>query len=249
MLERQQLQLVAALHRLCKIIQNGHIWTGPPLREISHGVFPTHEILEHLGLLELESHQTSEGFQTALNTLNHRFIVDQRAGAEKLCPSGIGRDTIRGSAGNSWHRNSNPVTHLPSRLIPDREAFSSSTRTILWNETSCHSEATNQPKFGCIAQMSGPVEGVNIVIPYDSPKVLSTTDPTGCSTQTSCGTPPGFCSFSTSESPDHLMSASEAMIRSWRPDAANDMNAWIAVSGEGMHEAASVMNGHLHNVH
>lgn len=45
------------------------------------------------------------------------------------------------------------------------------------------------------------------------------------------------------------MSASEAMIRSWRPDAANDMNAWIAVSGEGMHEAASVMNGHLHNVH
>ena len=63
MLENQQAQLVVGLQELYKRTQNGQGWTGAPLRETSQGLPLTHDILERLGALKQEGHNTTDVFE------------------------------------------------------------------------------------------------------------------------------------------------------------------------------------------
>ena len=74
MLENQQTQLVSGLQELYKRMQNGQGWTGAPLKE-SGGVPLTHDILERLGALKQEGHNTSDTFEEDLNALQQRLIA------------------------------------------------------------------------------------------------------------------------------------------------------------------------------
>jgi len=74
MLESQQAQLVAGLQELYRRAKNGQGWTGPSLKETSHGTFLTHDILEALGALNQEG--CSETFEEDLNTLQQKMVAN-----------------------------------------------------------------------------------------------------------------------------------------------------------------------------
>lgn len=76
MLESQQAQLVAGLQELYKRTQNGQGWTGAPLKETSHGMPLTHDILERLGALKQDGHATNDTFEEDLSVLQRKLIAD-----------------------------------------------------------------------------------------------------------------------------------------------------------------------------
>jgi len=76
MLESQQAQLVTGLQELYKRMQNGQGWMGSPLKETSHGLPLTHDILERLGALKQEGNITSDVFEEDLTVLQQRLIAD-----------------------------------------------------------------------------------------------------------------------------------------------------------------------------
>ncbi|EXJ94674.1 hypothetical protein A1O1_03071 [Capronia coronata CBS 617.96] len=76
MLESQQAQLVAGLQELYRRTQNGQGWPGSPLKETSHGMPLTHDILERLGVLKLDGHGANEVFEEDLTVLQQRLIAD-----------------------------------------------------------------------------------------------------------------------------------------------------------------------------
>lgn len=76
MLESQQAQLVAGLQELYRRTQTGEGWPGSPLKETSHGMPLTHDILDRLGVLHQEGHVTNGVFEEDLNVLQQRLIAD-----------------------------------------------------------------------------------------------------------------------------------------------------------------------------
>ena len=76
MLENQQLQLVSGLQELYKRARSGQGWSGAPLKETSHGLPLTHDILERLGALKQEGHNSIESFEEDLNVLQQRLIAN-----------------------------------------------------------------------------------------------------------------------------------------------------------------------------
>ncbi|KAI9822441.1 MAG: hypothetical protein M1827_000160 [Pycnora praestabilis] len=74
MLEQQQAQLVSGLQELYKRTQHGQGWAGKPLKE-SHGGHPlTHDILERLGALKIDSNGDLECFEEDLSLMQQRLI-------------------------------------------------------------------------------------------------------------------------------------------------------------------------------
>jgi hypothetical protein len=78
MLENQQTQLVTGLQELYKRLQNGQGWSGSPLKETG-GVPLTHDILERLGALKVDGHNTSDAFEEDLHALQQRLIANGAA--------------------------------------------------------------------------------------------------------------------------------------------------------------------------
>lgn len=76
MLENQQTQLVAGLQELYRRLQNGQGWSGSPLKESGAGVPLTHDILDRLGALKQDGHNTSDLFEEDLNALQQRLIAN-----------------------------------------------------------------------------------------------------------------------------------------------------------------------------
>ena len=76
MLENQHSQLVAGLQELYKRIQSGQGWTGPPLKETSHGMPLTHDILEHLGALKKKDRSSGGDFEAGHHALQQRLITN-----------------------------------------------------------------------------------------------------------------------------------------------------------------------------
>ena len=76
MLEQQQLQLVNGLQELYERLVNNQGWKGAPL-EISNSGHPlTHDILERLGALKLDSQINYEVFEENVDAMRKRLIAD-----------------------------------------------------------------------------------------------------------------------------------------------------------------------------
>jgi hypothetical protein len=128
MLEQQQAQLVAGLRELYARMQNGQGWPGQPL-PTSHGGHPlTHDILERLDVLHLQTEggQYYEGFEEDCGRMQ-----------QKLLEQGARLTHRRGSiSSNSDHdhtsspsSNGDPPTSRPLNRIPDPFALNNAPPT------------------------------------------------------------------------------------------------------------------------
>lgn len=109
MLEQQQSQLVAGLRELYRRLNAGEGWPGSALQEASNGQPLTHDILERLDLLHMqtENHGMADGFEE-----------DTESMQRKLIESGASLVRRRGSiSSNSDHSNEHehhsPLSHSP----------------------------------------------------------------------------------------------------------------------------------------
>ncbi|WEW60403.1 Fluconazole resistance protein 1 [Emydomyces testavorans] len=80
MLEEQQAQLVTGLQQLYKRVLEGSSWPGSPLKE-TDGHPLTHDILERLGALKHDGHETEVPFEEDLTVLQQRLLAN---GAEVM---------------------------------------------------------------------------------------------------------------------------------------------------------------------
>lgn len=76
MLENQQAQLVAGLQKLYKRMQKGQGWTGTPPKADGQGMPLTHDILERLGALKQECHNSTDAFDENLTALQQILIAN-----------------------------------------------------------------------------------------------------------------------------------------------------------------------------
>ena len=79
MLEQQQQQLVNGLHELYDIVITNRGWKGAPLADAANGHPLTHDILERVGALKLDSDVKLGKFEEDLDALR-----------QKLSPEGVG---------------------------------------------------------------------------------------------------------------------------------------------------------------
>jgi hypothetical protein len=93
MLEQQQAQLVAGLQELYRRTQDGQGWEGAPLKESSHGIPLTHDILERLGALKpgIDISEPQQ-FEEDLDSLQRRLLANG-AGFIQRTPSDSGSDS------------------------------------------------------------------------------------------------------------------------------------------------------------
>ena len=76
MLEQQQLQLVNGLQELYERLVNNQGWKGEPLENSNSGHPLTHDILERLGALKLDSQINYEMFEDNVDAMRKRLIAD-----------------------------------------------------------------------------------------------------------------------------------------------------------------------------
>lgn len=76
MLEQQQAQLVAGLRELYRRLNSGEGWPGSCLSDASNGAPLTHDILERLDLLHMqtENHGIADGFEEDTELMQRRLI-------------------------------------------------------------------------------------------------------------------------------------------------------------------------------
>ena len=84
MLEQQQQQLVNGLQELYDIVISNRGWKGSLLKDSSNGRPLTHDILERLGALKLESSVEVERFEEDLDALRQKIALDE-AGSPRNC--------------------------------------------------------------------------------------------------------------------------------------------------------------------
>ena len=76
MLEQQQLQLVNGLQELYERLVNNQGWEGAPLENSNNGHPLTHDILDRLGALKLDSQISYEVFEDNVDAMRKRLIAD-----------------------------------------------------------------------------------------------------------------------------------------------------------------------------
>lgn len=84
MLEQQQQQLVNGLQELYDIVVTNRGWKGSLLKDSTNGRPLTHDILERLGALKLESSVEVERFEEDLDVLRQKIALDE-AGSPRNC--------------------------------------------------------------------------------------------------------------------------------------------------------------------
>lgn len=77
MLEQQQQQLVNGLQELYDIVISHRGWTGSLLKDSTNGRPLTHDILERLGALKLESNVEGDRFEEDLDVLRQKIALDE----------------------------------------------------------------------------------------------------------------------------------------------------------------------------
>ena len=93
MLEQQQAQLVAGLQELYRRTLDGQGWDGAPLKESSHGMPLTHDILDRLGALKPGTNISEpQQFEEDLDSLQRRLLA-HGAGFIQRTPSDSGSDS------------------------------------------------------------------------------------------------------------------------------------------------------------
>lgn len=83
MLEQQQHQLVTGLQELYELVIGNQGWKGDPLKESTNGHPLTHDILERLGVLKLDSNIETEKFEENLDMLRQKLIIDPASPLQK----------------------------------------------------------------------------------------------------------------------------------------------------------------------
>lgn len=76
MLEQQQLQLVNGLQELYERLVNDQGWKGSPLENSNNGHPLTHDILDRLGALKLDSQISYEVFEDNVDAMRKRLLAD-----------------------------------------------------------------------------------------------------------------------------------------------------------------------------
>ncbi|MCJ1453252.1 hypothetical protein MMC28_003598 [Mycoblastus sanguinarius] len=76
MLERQHVQLIAAVQELYRRVQTGQGWQGPRLEKVKYDRPLTHKILEELGVLQIDEWDEVNGSGAGWNTLEHQTPND-----------------------------------------------------------------------------------------------------------------------------------------------------------------------------
>lgn len=84
MLEQQQQQLVNGLQELYDIVISNRGWKGSLLKDSTNGRPLTHDILERLGALKLESNVEAERFEEDLDMLRRKIALGE-AGSPRTC--------------------------------------------------------------------------------------------------------------------------------------------------------------------
>jgi hypothetical protein len=115
MLEQQQNKLVIGLQEMYALLVTGAGWKGSPLRESTNGHPLTHDILERLGVLHVDSNVGSEAFEEDLVLLRQKLAVETDSSISN-------RRALKGSD----HRSEISFSGLPS----PRNYFSDSFHTL-----------------------------------------------------------------------------------------------------------------------
>lgn len=175
MLENQQAQLVTGLQELYKRMQNGQGWTGSPLKESTAGVPLTHDILERLGALKQDGHNTTDAFEEDLNALQQRLIANgasmmQREashdGSSESAPSPAYEPVPqKPHFTNPFALNQYPPTPPNQSPYPQAARAAIPPKANTYPQPSAHSNlswATAAPDFD---------DGMDFINQYDSPMV------------------------------------------------------------------------------
>ena len=168
MLENQQAQLVAGLQEMYKRTQNGQGWSGPVLRETSHGMPLTHDILENLGALKQEGHISGE-FEEDLHALQQRLIANGASLMQREQSHDGSSDSAPSPVYEPSHQmpkftNPFPMNQYPP-TPPNRSPYPQSARTVAQHKSHTYPQSnlawsTAVPDFD---------DGMDFINQYDSP--------------------------------------------------------------------------------
>merc|ERR1711939_14573 len=175
MLENQQAQLVTGLQELYKRMQNGQGWDGSPLKETSNGVPLTHDILEHLGALQQDGHNTTDAFEEDLNALQQRLVASgagmmQREashdGSSESAPSPVY------DSGPQKPHFTNPfgLNQLPP-TPPNRSPYPQSARTMHPSKANTYPQTVPHSNLSWTTPAPDFDDGMDFINQYDSPMV------------------------------------------------------------------------------
>lgn len=181
MLENQQAQLVTGLQELYRITQNGQGWNGTPLKDTSHGMPLTHDILERLGALKQEGHNASDSFEEDLGALQQRLIASG-AGMMQREPSHDGSsDSAPSPSYEPMHTHQRPKFSNPFSVSqfpptpPSQSPYPQTARTIPPVKTQSISNVTHS-NLAWTTPVSDFEEGMDFINQYDSPVMDNTMD-------------------------------------------------------------------------
>lgn len=181
MLENQQAQLVTGLQELYKRMQNGQGWTGSALKETSHGLPLTHDILERLGALKQEGNTTNDGFEEDLSILQQRLIADGAGYMQRQSSHDSHSDSAASPVYEPIAQRpnfSNPFTfgqYPPTP--PNQSPYPQNARTIPPAKAHPYSHATNQhSNLSWNAAVSDFDDSMDFINQFDSPLMDSTMD-------------------------------------------------------------------------
>ncbi|RMZ85333.1 hypothetical protein DV737_g782, partial [Chaetothyriales sp. CBS 132003] len=177
MLETQQAQLVAGLQELYRRTQNGQGWTGPALKESSVGVPLTHDILERLGALKQEGHNSSEAFEEDLHALQARLIAQGATMMERSSSHDASSDSSS-SPPYDLHSKPNfstpyPVSKFPP-TPPNQSPYPPTAPTVAPMKS--HTYPLVAPHLNWSTPVSDFDENMELMKQYDSPMVDSGMD-------------------------------------------------------------------------
>ena len=180
MLENQQAQLVAGLQELYKRSQNGQGWTGPALKETSHGMPLTHDILEHLGALRQEGHITSESFEEDLHALQQRLIANgaslmQREPSHDSSSEGAPSPVYEPIPHKPKFSNPFPVSQFPP-TPPNRSPYPQAVRAVSQHKAQTYPQVNAPSNLAWATPASDFDDGMDYMNQYDSPMMDNTLD-------------------------------------------------------------------------
>lgn len=179
MLENQQAQLVSGLQELYKRMQNGQGWTGSPLKE-SSGVPLTHDILERLGALKQDGHNTSDLFEDDLNALQQSLI----AGGATMMQRESSHDGSSESASSPSYEPAPQTTHFTNPFAhtqypptpPNRSPYPQAARTTMPTKANTYPSQAPHSNLSWASVPPDFDDGMDFINQYDSPMVDSNID-------------------------------------------------------------------------
>ena len=173
MLENQQAQLVTGLQELYRRTQNGQGWRGPPLKDTTHGIPLTHDILEHLGALQQEGHTTGESFEEDLSALQHRLIANGASMMQREPSHDGSSDSAPSPAYEPLQQkphftNPFPVHQFPP-TPPNRSPFPQNARAVPQQKMHSYPPVTSHSNLAWNTPATDFEDGMDFISQYESP--------------------------------------------------------------------------------